>query len=352
MVIAMDKRWSDLRVLVMRSPDEKRPTLKTIAEITGLSLSTVSLSLRDGSNLKKATRDRVAKAAAQIGYVPNRAGVRLRTGKTNVISLVLATESNTLDYIRRMIHGIGVHIQDTRFHLNVVPEITRTDPVSSVRYILNNKTADGVILTHTSARDPRVQFLMDHNFPFVSHGRTEFQSPHPYHDFHAERYVELAVQRLVSKSRRRILLIPVNDTTTNFGLTVGAFNKAVAQNGVSGDVVRNQELIEEAKQSRAYGYYLSQRSDPFDAIVCNSELVGLAIVSGLQDGGLILGTHYDLVCRQTTDILPTLYPKMDTLSEDLYATGSELADLLIRAIAGDKVCDLQTLHQPVIHWRS
>jgi LacI family transcriptional regulator len=336
----------------MRSPDEKRPTLKTIAEITGLSLSTVSLSLRHGSKLKKATRERVAEAAAQIGYVPNRAGVRLRTGKTNVISLVLATEENTLDYIRRMIHGIGVHIQHTGFHLNVVPEIERTDPVATIRYILNNRTADGVILTHTSARDPRVQFLMEHNFPFVSHGRTEFYSPHPYHDFHAERYVELAVERLASKSRRRILLIPVNDKTTNFALTVGAFNRSVMSNGIVGDVVNDQALIDGAKKARAYGYSLSQKSEPFDAIVCSSELVGLAIVSGLQDGGLILGQHYDMVCRQTTDILPTLYPEMDTLSEDLYASGAELADLLIRAIAGDEVSDLQTLHEPVVHWRS
>jgi len=97
----------------MRSQDEKRPTLKTIAELTGLSLSTVSLSLRDGSNLKKSTRDRVAKAAAQIGYVPNRAGVRLRTGKTNVLALVLANDEKTLDYTRRLLQGIGVHTRQS-----------------------------------------------------------------------------------------------------------------------------------------------------------------------------------------------------------------------------------------------
>ena len=170
-----------------------RPTLKTIAALTGLSLSTVSLSLRDGNKLKKSTNDKIAKAAAQVGYVPNRAGVRLRTGRTNVLALILSADENSLDFTRSLIHGIGTELRKTRFHLNVIPEIDPNDPVLSVRYVMDNRAADGVILTHTSARDPRVQLLMDADFPFVSHGRTEFYSQHPYHDFPAEQFVELSV---------------------------------------------------------------------------------------------------------------------------------------------------------------
>jgi len=219
-------------------------------------------------------------------------------------------------------------------------------------YILDNQTADGIILTHTSARDPRVQLLMERGFPFVSHGRTEFFSPHPYHDFHAERYVELAVQRLAGKARRRCLLVPFNDRTTIYGLTVSAFGRAVLANGISGEVVSDQSLIATAEKARAYGLALSKEAQPYDSIVCSSELVGLAMVSGLLDGGLVLGRDYDMVCRQTTDILPTLYPEMDTLSEDLSAIGSELAELLVKAIDGYDVDQLQTLHEPIVHWRS
>ena len=43
----------------------KRATLKTISELTGLSLSTVSLSLRGGASLKEETRRKVAEAAAR-----------------------------------------------------------------------------------------------------------------------------------------------------------------------------------------------------------------------------------------------------------------------------------------------
>ena len=66
-----------------------RPTLKTIAYMTGLGISTVSRALKNGPEIGEATRARVQLIARQIGYRPNRAGVRLRTGKTNVITVVL-----------------------------------------------------------------------------------------------------------------------------------------------------------------------------------------------------------------------------------------------------------------------
>src|SRR6185369_7578200 len=163
----------------------KRATLRTISEITGLSPSTVSLALRGGERLKPETQKRVTEAAEKLGYVPDRAGVRLRTGKTNVIALVLERTDETIDFARYLIQGIGHAIQGTRYHMNVAPEFGTGATIEPIRYILENRTADGVIITHTTARDPRVQLLMDHNFPFVTHGRTEFYSPHPYHDYHS-----------------------------------------------------------------------------------------------------------------------------------------------------------------------
>lgn len=330
---------------------EQRPTLKTIAEITGLSQSTVSLSLRDGNKLKQSTRDKVARAAEQIGYVPNRAGVRLRTGRTNVLALVLAADVNNLDFTRILIQGIGERIKDSRYHLSVVPEFERSDPVAAVEYILKNRSADGVVLTHTSARDPRVQMLMDADFPFVSHGRTEFYSAHAYHDFNAEKFMALSVNRLVAKGRQHILLAAVDNGTTNFANTANGFKLAIARTGITGEVAEHSDVLSNTKGARQFGEALADRDQPCDAIICNNELTALAIIGGLQGKGIQLGTDYDLICKQTTEILPTLYPQMDTVSEDLFVTGRELADLLLARIDGHDVGGLQTLHEPITHWR-
>lgn len=335
----------------MADQGNPRPTLKTIADLTGLSLSTVSLSLRDGANLKQSTRDRVARAARQLGYVPNRAGVRLRTGRTNVLALALAADANSLDFTRSLIQGIGSALRGTAYHLNVIPEFDPDDPLASVRYILDNRAADGVILTHTSARDARVQLLLDSEFPFVSHGRTEFYSQHPYHDFPGEKFVELSVQRLVGNGRRQLLMVAVDNGTTYHSIALNSFHRATSGASVDATVLNDAAVLGSTDGVRALAHRLATEKRRPDGIICNSEITSLAVIGGLQDKGILLGRDYDLICRQTSEILPLLYPRIDTVAEDLQASGRELARLLLARIAGESIETLQTMHEPVVHWR-
>ena len=54
----------------------ERPTLKTIAYMTGLGITTVSRALKDAPDIGAETKERVRLIARQIGYQPNRAGVK------------------------------------------------------------------------------------------------------------------------------------------------------------------------------------------------------------------------------------------------------------------------------------
>jgi LacI family transcriptional regulator len=335
-----------------RPPPRKRPTLKTIAEMTGFSLSTVSLSLRGGEYLRDETRRKVAEAARLLGYVPDRAGVRLRTGKTNVITLVLDGVDDSIDFARHMILGIGHAVRGTRYHLTVMPEFKRTASMESIRYILDGHAADGVIVTHTSPLDPRVQLLMEHQFPFVTHGRTDLMPPHPFHDFHSELFAELAVERLAAKGCGSLLLVIGDDRTNNYQNIVREFERTAARLGMRAAVVDNMTVGMSSHDVRSFGQQLAARRNRPDGIVCISEMRAVAMISGLQAGGAVLGRDIELVSKQTSDLLPTLYPLIDTIAEDVYAAGQELTRLLLRRIAGEPAASLQTLSEPTVHWRS
>ncbi|WP_404401138.1 LacI family transcriptional regulator [Pelagibacterium halotolerans] len=329
---------------------KSRATLRTIAEITGLSLSTVSLSLRGGASLKEETRRKVEEAARAVGYVPDRAGVRLRTGKTNVIALVLDGAPDSIDFAQNMIQGVGHAIKGTRYHLTVTPEFERTASVDSIRYILDNRTADGVIITHTAPRDPRVQLMMDADFPFVTHGRTEFFTPHAYHDFHSEAFARLAVERLVSKGRRKLMLAIGDDSTTNYHNIVTTFKGEVTRAGISGTLMDTRAARGRSAELRAFGIALAASPERPDGIICDSETRAIALISGLYEGGLRIGREFDLISKQTTDILPTVFPDVDSLEEDVYFAGTELTRLLLRRIEGEMPENLQTLSEPIPHW--
>jgi LacI family transcriptional regulator len=61
---------------------------RKIAEILGMSTSTVANILNGTPNYKKETRERVLKAAAELGYQRNRASLTIKRGRSNLIGII------------------------------------------------------------------------------------------------------------------------------------------------------------------------------------------------------------------------------------------------------------------------
>lgn len=66
-------------------------TIDDVAQLAGVSTATVSRALRGLPNVAPATRDRVARAANLLDYVPDPAASALAAGRTNVIGVVVPT---------------------------------------------------------------------------------------------------------------------------------------------------------------------------------------------------------------------------------------------------------------------
>lgn len=69
-------------------------TLKDIAELTGVSVNTVSRALKDKPDIGAKTKERVRRAAATLSYVPNALARGLATRRSNTLGLVATELSN------------------------------------------------------------------------------------------------------------------------------------------------------------------------------------------------------------------------------------------------------------------
>ena len=184
-----------------------KPTLRTIAQMTDLAVTTVSRALADDPRIAETTRARVAEVAQQIGYVPDRAAQRLRTGRTKVISLLLNTNHEFLGFTSEFLAGLTRALKGTGYAVNITPDVIGGARIDAVENILRNRLADGVVFTRVECFDPRVRLLTEHGFPFVSHGRTNFTTPHAFVDFDNEAFARTCVARLVALGRKRICMV-------------------------------------------------------------------------------------------------------------------------------------------------
>jgi len=72
----------------------RRPTLKDVAELAGVSEMTASRVLRGKGEASTGTRERVRKAAANVGYVPNRIAGSLSSRSVNLVGVVVPSISS------------------------------------------------------------------------------------------------------------------------------------------------------------------------------------------------------------------------------------------------------------------
>ncbi|MEO1563746.1 MAG: LacI family DNA-binding transcriptional regulator [Pseudomonadota bacterium] len=74
----------------------RQPTLKDVAQLANVSEMTVSRVLRNKGDTTPATRERVLKAAKDVGYVPNRIAGALSSQRVNLVGLVVPSLSNMI----------------------------------------------------------------------------------------------------------------------------------------------------------------------------------------------------------------------------------------------------------------
>lgn len=322
------------------------PTLRTLAAITGYSVTAVSRALKDAPDIGEETKKIVRAAADKVGYRPNRAGVRLRTGKTQVISLVLNTNEEFMGLTAMMISGILERLGGTSYHLIVTPFSHDDDPLDPVRYVVETQSADGVILSQIEPEDRRVAYLSAQKLPFVTHGRTSMGLVHPWYDFDNERFAHDSVLALAARGVRRVgLLGPSQKLTYGRHMRTG-LRRAIASLGLE-SFHHDEVLVENRLDAIEESWTRVFRSGNYpDGVVCGAGASAVAMISAIEAAGLVVGRDVHVAAKQSSPVLTRFRPSIYAVNEDFRDAGRQVADLLIRAIDGGPHEDLHILTYP------
>lgn len=341
------RREIDPEELALAASGDK-PTLKTISRLSGLAVPTVSRALNDAPDIGFDTKQFIRSIADAIGYVPNRAGVRLRTGRTNVISLVLSTDHDMMNHTARLISSLAAELRNTPYHLIVTPFFPDEDILKPIRYIVETKSADALIMNQVRPNDPRVKYLMEHNFPFATHGRSQWCAEHPYVDFDNTAYGDLAIQKLVQNGRKSIaMLAPPLEHNYAREMVLGGANRA-REAGIDFFVI--QEITSDEPMVRMQNYLvdLFRKRPDIDGIVCGSTNGTLAAAAAVEADGRTVGKEIDLVGKESVPVLKLFRDKIIVLPENVDAVGQRLAHAAIRAIREPDKKPLQHLDVPTL----
>ena len=310
-----------------------RPTLRTLAAETGFAIATVSRALANDPKIAESTRETVAAAAQRLGYGPDRAAQRLRTGRTKVISLMLDPHHEILGFTNHLIEGLTGAMAGSGYHLTVFPQTVGGDTLAPVQHVVRNNLADGLIFSRTRDDDKRARFLLERGFPFACHGPTRLPVPHPFVDFDNDAFAYAATMRLADKGAKSVCLISPPAPYTFAGHLRAGVRRAAAERGMSVTIPEHLSIDSPPEQVTAW----AEELDPVpDGFVFPGEVSFLATLAGLRRRGLERGRDYNAVIKVSSSLLSLIDPGLDQIFEDIREAGRLLGDTILKAVTAEK----------------
>lgn len=145
-------------------------TIKDVAKLAGVSVCTVSRTISDKGYIKDETRKKVWEAIRQLDYKPNKVAVSLKTGRSNVLALIIPDVMNM--YYARLAKYLEEEAGKLGYMVYLCNSDNDAEREKQFVEILCQRNVDGVVVTPCTDERQYVHKLADAKIPYVYLNRT------------------------------------------------------------------------------------------------------------------------------------------------------------------------------------
>ncbi len=310
--------------------------IRQLASELQLSIGTVSRALNDRPDVSAETRARVKAAAALSGYVPDQSGRSLRSGRTGIVAAVIPTRGSAPSSdsgLFTVLEGARRTLRRHALDLIVLFRGPDEDPLENLQRIVQRRIADAVIISETSARDPRLTYLQAAGVDYVTFGRCAALDNYPYVDFDFEAMASEAFRVFIRDGHRRLALA-VRDQPLNYETIACAVFRAEAEAmGLGQNAIRLLPLRDGRLSPQGRALFTVGPRAP-TAVLATHECIAAALYADFAELGLRVGADVSVVCTFPALDTRNLVPSLSHFDADLDAMGVALAERLIASTPG------------------
>lgn len=273
------------------------PTVEDVARAAGVSRQTVSNVLNTPTVVKDETLQRVKAAIAELGYRPNLSARRLRQQKSSTIAIRLDPVRNGISgaVLDQFLHAFTEQSEKRGLRVMLFTADSPEQEIEQIGRLRDGADVDAIVLTATFEGDPRTEWLIANNVPFVTFGRPwgidDMNDPqHLWVDVDGSAGVYTATTHLQQAGARRVLWLGWPSPSGTGDNRREGWERAMTERGeTNADLaaLRVDSVDGVADATLAVTEYLADNSRP-DAIVCASDTLALGAMLAISSAGLSL----------------------------------------------------------------
>lgn len=308
-------------------------SIKDVARLAGVSVTTVSHVLNKTRAVLPATQERVLEAVQTLGYVPSAVARSLKINATHTIGMLVPDNSNP--YFAELVRAV----EDACFAAGYALLLCNTDNHAGRQQVyldvLSQKRVDGLIVASTSDDALMSQHLAQTALPMVLIDRAIVGLERPCVQTDHVQGGMLATQHLMALGRKRIACVGGPQDLQSSEQRVQGWRQALQLVGLPSDLLVHGDFT-------ANGGYVAMRrllrdraADRPTAIFACNDLMAMGALRAVHEVGLQVPRDVAVVGYDDIELAGYTQPALTTVAQPTQAMAEQaLAWLLERIQAG------------------
>lgn len=310
-------------------------TIKDVAKVSGVTVTTVSRVLNNRGYISDATRKKVYDAMEQLNYKPNEIARSLFRKKSNLIGLIIPNVSHPFfaelaNYIEYHAHAKGYKILLCNSYQDSAKEKDYVD-------MLRRHQVDGIIMGSHSLETSE---YLTTNLPIVAIDRNlstdiPFITSDNYHGG------VLATELLINKGCKKLAHIsgPL-ELNTPANKRYEAFLDVTKKNKIESIVIQgNLDTFEGYKK---LVFNLFKETPTIDGVFASSDLIAASIINIASSLGKKIPDDLKIVGYDDINIASLIVPTLTTIRQPIEDIGKLAIEILIN-IMDEKTVDIENI---------
>ncbi|MCT9820644.1 LacI family DNA-binding transcriptional regulator [Microbacterium sp. W1N] len=309
----------------------RRPSIRDVARLAGVSHQTVSRVLNDHPSIRPETRERVRAVMSDLSYSPNRAARALVTSRSHTIGILAA--SATQYGPASSIAAIEAAAR-ARGYWASTANIDPTDP-SSIPDGLSHLMAQGIeglVVIAPQSRVIRALIAQKPDLPYVTLQSTDLD---PDHTLSVDQIAgaRLATRHLIELGHRNIYHLAGPQDWIEAEARMRGFLDEMS----AWDIPTTAPIL--GDWTAEFGYYAGRemlRVRDFTAIFSSNDQMALGLMHAVRAEGLDCPRDVSIVGFDDIPEAAHFWPPLTTVRQDFAELGRRCVDLLLGSASGEQ----------------
>lgn len=304
------------------------PTIKDVAKLAGVSISTASYALNNLPNVHPDTKERIMNAARELNYYPNGIARNLKTKRTGNIGVFVYGFGGPI--FSDVLEGIRQKLQENNF--NIVVSSGRASA-----NLLNERQVDGAIVFDSQLSDEVLMNYASHGHPLYVLDR-KLVGQNIYSSLiDNEGLVYRFILEMIKKGYHKMAYLSGPLDAFNNNHRYDGFKQALEENHLDHTYFQGDFTIQGGFQA---GLDLIRMNNRPKFVYCGNDESAIGLMQALKQGGIKIPEEVAVAGFDNIILDEYISPKLSTIGIDHLSWGKQVAGAIINLVNGQKAKDI------------